>query len=290
MNRINEKTGFSAFAILWIVCIILGIIVVITVDKDVRDEYGWIIFASTISMPTVICLIGTIREFIRIRQPEKKEQANILEKGHLPGAGRHNNHVPYVTFEFADGTRHKMDVSNPIYDMLRKNSKILLYYKEMNGKKWFIGFEYAPTQPFPQESVEWESFTVEQPNNLWPARIALFFLAFVLFVFFATLKTWWSGNIAFFVILPLTFLCFWSIGKREKRIILLNQSVAATIFKKKLYSNYDRRITFLLENGTTIEVSVLPNNYAVLMKGDTGMFTYMEKNHHFRFIAFEVTG
>ena|GEM_PF-5423945 len=230
-------------------------------------------------------------ELKKLALPEQKTQALVLEKGRMPETST-NHPDAHVTFEFADGTRHKLSVSYKTFEMLHKNSTVWLYYKERKDRMWFVGFESADTQLLVDRPAVLQHILVGRKGSLWPRFVLLLLFALAFFVLpvialLAAFKLLWPYCLVLFI--SCACLGFFLLAKLKKSLEAQERCVAATVLKKRKQDGVVWDVFFLFEDGETTSVHVHADLYALLARGDKGMLTYRQGKKAAWFITFERT-
>jgi len=148
MFRVNEDGRFWLFVLAVASCVAF-------IPFIVMSPGGIMIgFLITVIVVAVASTAGAVSELKKIKRPEQKTWAKIMEIGvsvgdDMQGADMKdminlaNYAANYAKAEFADETTHKLYFhSSKLKKILPeyKNKNVKLYYKEHNEKYWFVGF------------------------------------------------------------------------------------------------------------------------------------------------------
>ena len=183
--------------------------------------------------------------------PEQKIQATLLEKGKYRYKGWIDDDGPsvvyYATFEFSDGTRHRMDIGGfmpkKTYKSLHENEIGSLYYYK--GTNTFLRFECDSTQlsHSPISKIPIRKSVSEPENEL-------------------KIKTYLTGT---------------NLHRVDATVLEKTQSG----WHSKMY------ITFSCANKLIKKFSVSISNYATIMRGDAGVLTFEKGEKEDKFVNFE---
>jgi len=275
----------------------------------------------------MLLLYVILRGRKNLQKDAQKVRATLLEKGkYSTGTGDSDTVEYYAIFEFADGTRHKLDFWGPLlhgreFKALRENESGVLTYKEVEGKYIFVGFECNGIQPHEQppfvgiKRAQNDTQTFEQPAeqpphtpappipseppepksklNLWLACIGLgisllcMVAALVYFSFEST-----AGLIASVALV--SYLAFGVVRgwvKRKKLQAVPEQKMAAAVAgKEQTRQKTKLYIIFSVPDGTAKRIPVPPGVYTSLVKGDRGVLTFKESKNDAMFIGFDRNG
>lgn len=233
---------------------------------------------------------------------EHKVRAILLEKGTYEVRGAEDSYtIRYATYEFADGKRHKFEISNPkVHQALRENESGILSYMEIPGSDeyQFVGFEHTgeqppvrphvppvppPVQPITQQLPVYKPAGRKLSGFLPGIGCGLLVVPLSRLVNIGTLSSFdfWVLLIGAYCVLSLPH---WI--EIKKMNAMPEQRIEATVLEKgqARERNY---IVFSLANGTTKVIIVKSDTYTVLIKGDRGMLTFKEREDDTKFIAFK---
>ena len=145
MYRVYEKGRLWLFIVLLLCgCFFIPLIIIAPGGVDLG-------FLITIIVITAASVTGIILEAKKIKVPEEKTQAMLVETGFGGDLQSTNikdmiNVTFCATFEFPNGTTNVLHFhSSKLNKMLLsyKDTNLEIYYKEVKEKYWLIGFNSA---------------------------------------------------------------------------------------------------------------------------------------------------
>ena len=232
-----------------------------------------------------------------IKVIEQKARATLLEKGkYIKRSGEDSYTIKYATFKLADGTRLTLIVPHKkIHNSLHENETGILTYKgsKIHEGNILVGFECTeeqhPNQPVTQQLPPYNPALTE---HIKPRKKLSELLCYAVGGFLVIFSMWLNvivdlPSYAFMGLFMGAFFAFsWPSWNKKKELNAMpEQRAKATILEKgnKSGQNY---IVFSLADGGTKSAFVKHDIYIALMKGDTVVLTFKERENEVTLIGF----
>ena len=141
MNKKDDKKNVKGYINFMIAACALSVVIIFTISLSNGLTAKNLFAAILVSAVAVLGITLIIIMMKKTNAPGEKEQAIFLGGGTRVNPSTNRPMGEYAAFQFADGTIHKLNITQAEIETLQENQSGTLSYKKLFGAEVFDSFE-----------------------------------------------------------------------------------------------------------------------------------------------------